>query len=124
MMVTYKATTVDDYIEHQVPAAQPSLTILRELILTTVPEVEESISWNVPFYKFHGQLGGITAYQKHVSFAVAGAHLDDALRTELEAQGYKTLARGLQISFDQVVPVGLIQKLLIERAQANIETGK
>src|SRR4029079_16128305 len=63
---------VDSYIAGVAEKAQPILEELRAIVRSTVPDVEEGISWGVPFYKHHGALGGSAVYTNHVSFGGAG----------------------------------------------------
>ena len=73
--------------------------------------MEETISWGVPFYKFHGQLGGFATYKRHVSFGLARELPADDRRL-LEEAGYATGKKTIQIKFDQAVPADAIRRLL------------
>lgn len=84
---------------------------LRKIIKSTVPEAEESISWGVPFYKYHGLLGGFAAFKNHIDFGLAFT-LDDKIRETLAEKGYKTGKKTVQIRFDQKVPSGVIKQIL------------
>jgi len=70
-MAKTKFSTVEEYITHSDPDARPIMNQLREIITSTIPEVEEKISWGVPFYRHHGPLGGFAVYQQHISFGAA-----------------------------------------------------
>ena len=83
-----KSKDTDDYIARQVKEARPILEELREIIKSTIPQIEEEILWGYPFYKYHGILAGITAYKKHVSFQVADT-LSSEDRKTLEEKGLK-----------------------------------
>lgn len=111
-----KPSTVDEYIDDAEPDARPILGELRELVTSTLPGVEERISYGVPFYKLHGQVGGFSAYKNHVSFGVATA-LRPEDRERLERQGYTTGSKTVQIKFDQKVPTAALKRVL--KAQAN-----
>ena len=63
-----KPKDVDSYIANSGREARPILKEIREIIKSTIPKVEEGISWGVPFYKYHGALAGFAAYKNHVSF--------------------------------------------------------
>ena len=65
-----KPKDVDSYIANSASEARPILEELRKVIKSTVPDVEEGISWGVPFYRYHGALAGFAAYKNHVSFGV------------------------------------------------------
>lgn len=117
-MRKYNAADVDEYIASAEPVAQPTLRELRKVVLATVPDAEERISWGVPFYRYHGLLGGYSVFTNHVSFGLAFA-LSAEIREALEKKGYKTGSKTVQIKFDQKVPVGDIKKLLLQKAKQN-----
>jgi hypothetical protein len=62
-----KPKDVDAYIAAAPDQARPILEELRTIVLTTIPNVEEKISWGVPFYRYQGEIGVFAAYAKHVS---------------------------------------------------------
>ena len=113
-----KPGNVDEYIANAAPDARPVLEQLRALIASSLPDVEERISYGVPFYELHGQLGGFSAYKKHVSFGVATALLPED-RQRLEQQGYTTGSKTVQIKFDQKVPTATIKRVLKAQAKRN-----
>ena len=117
-MRNYIAENVDSYIASAEPEARPTLTRLRELVKSTVPEAEESISWGVPFYKYYGLLAGFSVFAHHASFGLAFA-LDDKIRETLEAKGYKAGSKTVQIRFDQEVPDAEIRQILEMKANIN-----
>ena len=104
-----KPKDVDSYIANSGREARPILKEIREIIKSTIPKVEEGISWNVPFYKYHGELGGFAAYKNHVSLGFSAAVLQSKDREMLEKKGYKTGKRTMQIKFDQKVPTTAIK---------------
>jgi uncharacterized protein YdhG (YjbR/CyaY superfamily) len=114
-----KARNVDEYIALSPKEAHSVLLELRQIILNTIPKVEESISWNVPFYKYFGQLAGFATYKNHVSFGIAVGVLEASDRKELEKKGYKTGNKTMQIAFDQKVPSTIIKRILKEKAKLN-----
>lgn len=110
---------VDAYIARASDEARPKLEELRDVVRTTIPDADEGISWGVPFYKHHGLLGGFSAYKGHVSFGVADTVLPSEVREKLEAQGYVTGKRTIQVGFDQDVPTAAIRDLLKAKAELN-----
>lgn len=117
-MRDYKAKDVDSFIAHSAVESRQHLTKLREIIKLTVPDANESISWGVPFYKYHGLLAGFVALKHHVDFGLAFA-LDDKDREILEKKGYKTGKKTVQIRFEQKVPDKEIKQILKMRAKMN-----
>ena len=117
-----KPKDVDAYIANSDSEARPKLAELRELIKATVPQAEESISWGVPFYRYHGALAGLAAYKSHVSFGLGAGVLESKDRKALEDEGYTTGKRTIRITFDQEVPTRAITHIL--RAQARINEAR
>ena len=118
-MRNYGAKDVDSYIASSGREARPKLKEIRKIIKSTIPKVEEGISWGVPFYKYHGALAGFAAYKNHVSFGFGAAVLQSEDRKMLEKKGYKTGKGTMQIKFDQKVPATAIKKILIAKAKMN-----
>ncbi len=114
-----KPKDVASYIINQAPEAHPILKELRKIIKSAVPKVEETISWNAPFYKYHGMLAGFAAYKRHVRFGIVGYVITSEDRKMLEQKGYTTLERGMQIKFDQKVPAAAIKQMLKAKAKIN-----
>ncbi len=116
-----KPHDVDDYIAAADDAAQPALRELRALILAAVPDVEELIAWNVPIYRYHGELVGLSYAKKHVTFGFGLGVLIDDLRAELEDEGFGLGKQTLRIRFDQQVPVSAITRIIEAQVRANTE---
>lgn len=114
-----KPEDVDGYIAGSGEEARPKLEELRELVRSTVPTVEERISWGVPFYRYHGDLAGFAAFKNHVSFGIGTGALRSEDREMLEERGYATGKRTIRIEFDQKVPAAAIRKILKARAKQN-----
>lgn len=112
---------VDKYISDAVREARP---ILRSLFSSTMPEAEEKISWGVPFYWWHGPLGGYAVYSKHVTFGCGGSDIPAHIRKKLERMGYKTGKKTVQIRFGQRVPAKEIRSILNLRKKALSRDGK
>ncbi|KKQ74529.1 MAG: hypothetical protein US96_C0030G0009 [Candidatus Woesebacteria bacterium GW2011_GWB1_38_5b] len=119
-MRNYSAKDVDAYITSSVVESRPILKELRKIIKSTIPNVEEKISWGVPFYRYHGELGGYAVYKNHVSFGCGGADLQSEDRKMLGENGYKTGKKTVQIKFDQKVPTKVIKQILKTKAKSNV----
>jgi len=117
-MRNYSAKDVDSYIASSGREARPTLKELRKIIKSTIPKVEEGISWGVPFYKYHGVLAGFAAFNNHVSFGFAFALQSKDLE-RLEEKGYKTGKKTIQIKFDQKAPTTALKQILKEKAKMN-----
>ena len=118
-MKMYKAKDVDSYIANSGIEARPKLKEIREIIKSTIPKVEEGISWGVPFYKYHGILAGFASFKNHVSFGFCEIMIQGKDREMLEKKGYITGKKTIQIKFDQKVPAIVIKQILKEKAKIN-----
>ena len=114
-----KPRDVDSYIANSGREARPKLKEIRKIIKSTIPKVEEGISWGVPFYKYHGALAGFATYKNHVSFGFATGVLESKDRVMLEKKGYITGTKTMQIKFDQKVPTAAIKQILKSKAKMN-----
>ena len=118
-MRMYKAKDVDSYIINSGREASPKLKEIREIIKSTIPKVEEGISWGVPFYKYYGILAGFATFKNHVSFGFCEIVIQSKDREMLEKKGYIIGKKTIQIKFDQKVPTTAIKKILKAKAKMN-----
>ena len=116
-----KPQTVEGYIAGAPAEIRPKLEEVRAVIRAAVPKAEEGISWNVPFYEYHGPLAGFAAYKHHVSVGLGGADLGTGDRKMLEDRGYRTGKKTFRVTVDQRVLRTAIRKLLKAQAKVNAE---
>src|SRR5437016_4663949 len=110
------AKSVDEYLGGIASAeVRESLKDLRALIRSAAPEAEESISYGIPTYKFHGYVASIGAYQKHCSFFAGHT----VANFENELKPYKILKGTVQFPHGKPLPAELIQKMVRHRLAEN-----
>ncbi len=63
-----KDKRIDEYINRAQPFAKPVLNKLRGLIHKTIPEVEETIKWGMPFFEYKGPVCNFAAFKQHAVF--------------------------------------------------------
>lgn len=107
-------TDVDDYVANASVAAREKLTLVRSLVRRTAPQAEETISYNMPYYKYHGPLVGFAAYKNHVSLFGA---FPENLKEELS--NYKTGRGSVQFPLDDPLPEELIKKIVRAHLRMN-----
>lgn len=118
-MRDYSSKDVDAYIAQAPSEARLIMSELRNVIESALPDTaEETISWGVPFYKYHGPVAGFSFFKKHVSFGF-NALLDSSMRAELESRGYATGTKTLQIKFDQKIPDRIVIRLIKSQVKTN-----
>lgn len=118
-MKNYKAKNVDEYIASSPKESRLKLEELRSVIKSTIPKVDEKISWGVPFYRYYGALVGFATFKNHVSFGLGSAGLRDNDRKRLLQRGYVTGKKIIQIKFDQKLPLTEIKQILKKQAETN-----
>jgi len=104
---------VENYISQFEPEVQHRLKEIRELFFASYPNVEESISYNMPSYKIGKQQLYFAAYNKHIGFyPVYGlSDLEDELLNH-RAKGTKDT---LHFLHRNPLPIELIKKIIVKR---------
>lgn len=117
-MINKKVNTVDEYIQLFPDTISKMLKEIRSTILKTCPEAEESISYGMPAYKYHGALVYFAAFKNHVGFyATPTGH--QAFEKELSK--YKQGKGSVQFPIDEAMPLKLIKEIVKFRMKENIE---
>ena len=107
----------DEYIAQQPEAFKLTLEELRHIILTTVPQATESISYQLPCYKYHYMLVGIGVNKKYCSFYTMSPGLVKSMQDDLK--GVKVSGSTLHFVPGEPLPVELIKKIIAERMIQN-----
>ena len=84
------------------------------MILETVPEAEEGLSYRVPAFRVEGKVvAGFAAFKDHLSYLPFSGSVLDQLVTELGE--YTMTKSALHFPIDQPLPSALVQKLVTLR---------
>ncbi len=107
--------SVDDYIASQPEAARATLERVRSAIRKAVPAAEETISYNMPTYKLHGEATLYFAgWKRHYSLYPATARILAAFKDELAA--YEIDKSTIRFPLSEPVPANLIGRIAKFRA--------
>jgi uncharacterized protein YdhG (YjbR/CyaY superfamily) len=108
---------VDEYINDFEGETRERLIATRKLILETVPQVQESISYGMPAYKMNGKpLVYFGGYKSHIGFyATPTGH--QAFEKELSK--YKQGKGSVQFPLDEPLPAKLIKEIVLFRIAEN-----
>lgn len=102
--------SVEEYILQFEEPIQEKLRLCRNIILETVPHVQEKISWGVPTYYLNGYLLQFAACQKFLGFYVS-PHTIAHFQNELKA--YPTNKKNtIHFSYQQALPIKLIKAII------------
>ena len=109
----YKNNTVDEYINHFPENTRQKLNELRKLILQSLPESEEKISYQIPAYQIHGVIIYFAAFKNHISLYAAPRN-EHGFE---ELENYKGGKGTIQLPLDKDLPTHLITKIINYRKQ-------
>ncbi|WP_257657072.1 iron chaperone [Parapedobacter lycopersici] len=115
--------TIDEYYGAFSGEALARMQTIRKIIHETVPDAAESISYQIPCFKYHGYLIYYCAFPKHVSISHP---YSEAFWEHFKADlaGYKTSKSVIQIPTDKPLPEALIRKIVAFRKKENEEKAK
>ena len=109
--------TVDEYINEFESPIKEQLTILRNIIKETIPDVEERLSWGAPTYYYHGYLIQFAGYKKHIGFYTTPTTIK---KYKEELKEYKTNNKNTtQFPINKPLPTELIKKMILFRVEEN-----
>jgi uncharacterized protein YdhG (YjbR/CyaY superfamily) len=115
--------TIDQYNKDFPAATVERMQTIRDIIHKVVPDVEETISYQIPCFKYNGYLIYYSAFAKHISLAHPFsaeflAHFKDDLKK------YKVSKSVIQLPNDEQLPVTLIKKIIEFRKKENVAKAK
>lgn len=107
-------SSIEDYLASQDEVKARTLRAVIDLILTTFPELEAKISWNVPTIHRQGKyVAGLAAYKKHLTFAPWSVEIMESFKDRLK--GYVVFKNCFQIPVDWAVDESLIKEMVKAR---------
>jgi len=115
--------TIDEYHQAFSGETLKRMQTIRKIINKAVPDAEESISYQIPCFKYHGYLIYYCAFPKHISLSHP---YSDAFWEHFKADlaGYKTSKSVIQIPTDNPLPEALIKRIVTFRKKENEEKVK
>ncbi len=114
--------TIDEY--HQTFAGETlkRMQTVRKIIKTAVPEAEESISYQIPCFKYHGYLIYYCGLTKHISISYPFSKAFWEY-FEKDLKGYKTSKSVIQFPLNSPLPEKLIEEIVAFRKKENEQQG-
>lgn len=113
------ATTIDEYIAGFPPAVQEILQKIRKTIRDAAPEAQESITYAIPTFKWHGRLIYFAAFKNHISVYPAPR---DYPQWQEELSAYKGGKGTVQFPLNKPIPYDLIRRMTEFRVQENLSS--
>lgn len=105
-----KAKSVDEYLERVDPEFRVELERIRTFVTKLFPEVEETMSYNMPTLKYKNRaLVYFTASKKHMSFYPSSWAIEEYRDRLVD---YKTTEHAIQFTLAKPLPNELIKELV------------
>ncbi|MDO5524407.1 MAG: DUF1801 domain-containing protein [Bacteroidia bacterium] len=116
-MAATSLENIDQYIAGFSGDVREKLQTIRELVHNTIPQAVESISYQMPSFKYNGKiLVYFAAFKNHIGF-YATPEANIAFKDELSA--YKTTKGTVQLPYDKPIPTELLRKMILFKATSN-----
>lgn len=109
--------TIAEYIAMQPEKFKPALHELYNIIRSLAPQATESISYQVPSFKYYYMLVGFGVTKDFCSLYTMSSDLTKRLKDELK--GIKVIGSTLHFIPSEPLPVSIIEKIVITRMQEN-----
>jgi len=113
------AKTVDEYLAASAPEVRAVLEQLRMTIKAAAPEAEETISYQIPTYKYHGPLVHFVARGSYWSFIVVSRPVLETFKNELK--DYDISGTTIHFTPGHPLPAALVEKIVKARIRENEE---
>jgi uncharacterized protein YdhG (YjbR/CyaY superfamily) len=109
--------SIDEYIAGFPSDVQEILEKIRETIRKAAPGAEETISYQIPAFKLHGNLIHFAAYQHHIGLYPAPR---GAPQFKKELSAYEGGKATIRFPLDKPIPSRLISKIVKHRVKTNL----
>ena len=115
------ATEVDDYLAAVPEASRAALEALRRTIREVVPDATETISYQVPTFKYQNRpLVAYGATETGCTFYLMSTDVFNAFKSQVK--DFKTGKGSIRFEPDNPIPTDLVQQIVKARVSEN--TGK
>lgn len=111
------ARDVDEYLAAVPEEARATLEKLRKTIKAAAPKATETISYQIPTFKYQGPLVAFAAFPNHCSFFPMSPSVMEAHREELEP--YDNSKGTIRFPAGKPLPAALVKKLVKARIDEN-----
>lgn len=113
-----KPKDIDEYISGFPNDVQEILKKVRVTIREAAPGAEETISYQIPTFKLHGNLVHFAGFRTHLGFYPTPSGIEE-FRDQLSA--YETSKGTVRFPLDKPVPFNLIREIVAFRVAENLK---
>ncbi len=115
------AKNIDEYIARCPEDVQEILQKIRAVVHEAAPGAEEAISYQMPAFKYKGNLVYFAAFKTHIGFYPIPSGIE-AFKEELSA--YPQGKGSVQFPLDRPIPYDLIRRIVLYRVAENEKKAK
>lgn len=115
--------TIDQYQDNFSGEVLERMQTIRDIIHKAVPGVEETISYQIPCFKYNGYLIYYCGFAKHISLSYPySAAFREHFKADLKE--YKVSKSAIQIPNSNPLPEKLIKRIIEFRKKENLAAAK
>ena len=115
-------TTIDEYLALVPEDARAALEKLRRTVKSVAPEAVETISYQIPTFKYKGRmLVSFAAFKEHCSFFPGAGPIE--LHSD-ELKSFSTSKGTIRFTLDRPLSATLVKKLVRTRIRLSETAGK
>ena len=107
-------TTIDQFISQYPPDTQAVLQEIRKTIKDAIPEAAEKINYGIPTFVLGSNVVHFSAYDTHIGFYPTPSAI---VAFAADLKPYETAKGTVRFPIDKPMPLGLIRKMTIWRAE-------
>jgi uncharacterized protein YdhG (YjbR/CyaY superfamily) len=112
-----RARDVDAYVAALPKEPRVTLDKFRKIIKAAASKAEETISYQIPTFKYHGPLVFFAAFKNHCSLYVLSKSIMKKFSNELKP--YDTSGTTIHFSPENPLPATLVKKIVKARIEEN-----
>jgi uncharacterized protein YdhG (YjbR/CyaY superfamily) len=116
-----KFQSIDKYIESFPSDIQEILQKIRETVKKAAPDAEETISYQIPTFKFLGNLVHFAAFKNHIGFYPTSKAIE-VFRQGLKS--YETSKGTIRFPLNEKIPYALIARITKYRVEENLKKAR
>jgi uncharacterized protein YdhG (YjbR/CyaY superfamily) len=109
--------TIDEYIATFPADIQSILQKIRATIRKAAPQAEETINYQMPTFKLHGNLVHFAAFKNHIGFYPTPSGIE---KFKKDIEKYEWAKGSVQFPLDKPIAYGLIGKITKFRVKENL----
>ena len=113
-----KFKTIDEYIKSFPEDVQTILENIRRTIQQAAPEATETISYQIPTFKLHGNLVHFAAFKNHIGFYPTPKAIE-VFNRELSA--YEVSKGTIRFPLGEEIQYDLIEKIALFQVNENLK---